>query len=97
MMNSTVKLVEQTPETATDYRILWQREFGLNAASLTPKEIEILHYMAQGCLNKQIASNLNICEQTAKNHVSSILKKLDAGNRTQAVMRAMRFGIVSIL
>ncbi len=94
-MNGTAGLMERTPEKETSYRIIWQQEFGLNAAYLTPKEIEILHQMAQGYLNKQIAGNLNICEQTAKNHVSSILKKLEATNRTQAVVRAMRFGIVS--
>ena len=96
-MREVTMLKEQQPEMTTSYRILWQQEFGLNASYLTPKEIEILHFMAQGCLNKQIAGNLAISEQTAKNHVSSILKKLDSSNRTQAVVRATRFGIVSLV
>lgn len=95
----TMSLALEQRDTQSDIgsRVLWQKEFGLNAAYLTPKEIEILHFMAQGYLNKQIANNLDIAEQTAKNHVSSILRKLDASNRTQAVMRASRFGIISLL
>ncbi len=96
-MNHGGTLVGQFPDTDLTPRILWQREFGLNATSLTPKEIEILHHMAQGYLNKQIAGSLDISEQTAKNHVSSILKKLQASNRTEAVIRAMKLGIVSII
>ena len=94
-MNGIAAMAEPKTQSDTNFRILWQQEFGLNASSLTPKEIDILHYMAQGYLNKQIANDLKISEQTAKNHVSSILKKLDSSNRTQAVIRAARFGIVS--
>ena len=65
-------------------------------APVTPREQEILTYMAQGYLNKQIAYALKISEQTVKNHVTSILRKLNANARTQAVVEAIKQGLVSI-
>jgi len=65
-------------------------------APVTPREREILTYMAQGYLNKQIALALKISEQTVKNHVTSILRKLNANARTQAVVEAIKHGLVSI-
>ncbi len=62
---------------------------------LTPREREILDYIARGYINKQIAGKLGISEQTIKNHMSSILRKLDASDRTQAVVLAMRSGWIS--
>ncbi len=63
---------------------------------LTPRETEILKYMAQGLLNKQIADALSISEQTIKNHITSILRKLDANARTQAVIIAVKRGLISL-
>jgi two-component system, NarL family, response regulator DegU len=65
-------------------------------SSLTPREMEILDYVAQGMLNKQIAVQLGISEQTIKNHVTSILRKLNANARTEAVILALKQGIISI-
>jgi len=65
-------------------------------APVTPREREILTYMAQGYLNKQIVYTLKISEQTVKNHVTSILRKLNANARTQAVVEAIKQGLVSI-
>jgi two-component system, NarL family, response regulator DegU len=65
-------------------------------SSLTPRETEILDYVAQGFLNKQIASQLGISEQTIKNHVTSILRKLNANARTEAVILAIKQGLISI-
>lgn len=62
---------------------------------LTPREMEILDHIARGYINKQIADKLSISEQTVKNHMSSILRKLDASDRTQAVVLAMRHGWIS--
>ena len=62
---------------------------------LTPRETEVIDYVALGCLNKQIADKLGISEQTIKNHISSILRKLDANDRTQAVVMAIRYGWIS--
>jgi two-component system response regulator DegU len=63
---------------------------------LTPREMEILGYVAQGMMNRQIASQLGISEQTIKNHVTSILRKLNANARTEAVVLALRKGLISI-
>ena len=65
-------------------------------SSLTKRETEILDYIAKGFLNKQIASSLDISEQTIKNHVTSILRKLNANARTEAVVIAIKRGIISI-
>jgi two-component system, NarL family, response regulator DegU len=63
---------------------------------LTPREMEILKYIGQGYLNKQIANELGISEQTIKNHVTSILRKLNANARTEAVVLALKQGLISI-
>jgi len=63
---------------------------------VTLREQEILNYMAKGYLNKQIALALDISEQTVKNHVTSILRKLNANARTQAVVEAIKHGLVTI-
>jgi DNA-binding NarL/FixJ family response regulator len=63
--------------------------------SLTSREIEILKLAAQGTSNKAIASGLGIREQTTKNHFSAILHKLNAQNRTQAVVLALSQNLVN--
>ncbi len=64
-------------------------------APLTPREAQILNYIADGNSNKQIAHILEISEQTIKNHVSSILRKLNANDRTHAAVLAIRHGWIS--
>ncbi len=63
---------------------------------LTPRETEILSYIGQGMLNKQIAVKLGISEQTIKNHVTSILRKLNANARTEAVVVAIKQGLITL-
>ena len=63
---------------------------------LTPREQDVLSMMAEGLLNKEIADRLRISEHTVKFHVSSIMGKLDASSRTEAVMRGIRRGIVTV-
>jgi DNA-binding NarL/FixJ family response regulator len=65
-------------------------------APLSPREIEILDNIAQGMTNKQVAYELGISEQTVKNHMSSILRKLAVNDRTQAVVYAMRQGWIKM-
>jgi DNA-binding NarL/FixJ family response regulator len=67
-----------------------------DAIDLTPREIEVLRLMAQGRSNKQIATELVITERTTKFHVSSILAKLEAANRTEAVKIAAQRGLVKL-
>lgn len=62
--------------------------------ALTPREIEVLRAMAEGLANKEIAARLGISENTIKFHVASIMGKLGAGSRTEAVMLGIRHGIV---
>jgi DNA-binding NarL/FixJ family response regulator len=59
---------------------------------LSQREIEVLELVAGGRTNKEIALRLNISNQTVKNHISSILRKLAVNDRTQAVVYAMRRG-----
>lgn len=64
-------------------------------APITERETEILSYVARGYGNKQIAHALGISEQTIKNHMTSILRKLDASDRTHAVVMAMQSGWIT--
>ncbi|MFC1906938.1 response regulator transcription factor [Chloroflexota bacterium] len=63
---------------------------------LSPRETEILKYIAEGNSNKRIALALGIGEQTIKNHITSIMRKLNANDRTHAVVLAMRKGWLNI-
>ena len=66
------------------------------AAPLTYREIQILSYIANGSTNKQVAHILGISEQTIKNHVSAILRKLNANDRAHAVALAMQNNWVAV-
>jgi DNA-binding NarL/FixJ family response regulator len=65
-------------------------------ASLTSREMDVLILLAQGKTNKEIAGQLFITERTVKFHVSSILGKLGAGNRTEAVSISAQLGLVKL-
>jgi DNA-binding NarL/FixJ family response regulator len=67
-----------------------------DAIQLSSREIEVLRLIVQGSGNKQIAHSLHIAEDTAKNHVKSILRKLGAADRTEAATMAIRRGIVHL-
>ena len=59
---------------------------------LTDRETEILRLMASGFSNKEIANSLGVAEGTIKNHVSNLLLKLDARDRTRAALKALQEG-----
>ncbi len=61
---------------------------------LTPRELQVLQLLARGLANKAIAQELQISEHTVKFHVNSILAKLGAASRTDAVVRATRLGLI---
>ncbi|MFD1179574.1 response regulator [Paenibacillus puldeungensis] len=63
---------------------------------LTRREAEVLRLMAEGRSNKMIGEHLFISEKTVKNHVSSILQKMDVDDRTQAVINAIKYGWVTL-
>lgn len=61
---------------------------------LTPREVQVLGYLAQGMANSQIANNLSVSVRTVSTHVRNILDKLHLANRTQAALYAVEQGIV---
>jgi two-component system, NarL family, response regulator DegU len=63
---------------------------------LTPREEEVLQLIADGCSTSEVASNLFISGKTVKNHLASIYEKLEARDRTQAVLSAVRIGIIRL-
>jgi DNA-binding NarL/FixJ family response regulator len=72
------------------------RSGALAAETLTPREIEVLEQLVEGLSNKAIAGRLGISDQTVKFHVAAICGKLGAANRTEAVRRAIRRGLVAV-
>ena len=63
---------------------------------VTKREEEVLQLIADGCSTAEVAERLYISQKTVKNHLASIYQKLDARDRTQAVLRAVRMGIVRL-
>jgi two-component system, NarL family, response regulator LiaR len=91
---------DATPEDMAD-RILALRSNGktpnsMDTGVLSDREITVLKLVARGLSNKQIASRLTISDKTVRNHLSRIFKKLRAGNRTEAVMNAMKVGLLAV-
>lgn len=66
------------------------------AEPLTPRELDVLRLLADGLSNKAIAQRLGISEHTVKFHVNALMGKLGAQSRTEAVIRAVRLGLVSM-
>jgi DNA-binding CsgD family transcriptional regulator len=71
-------------------------ETGGTEVALTPRELEVLALMAEGASNKLIARRLGISTHTAKFHVASLIDKLDAVSRTDAVAHAARLGVIHL-
>jgi DNA-binding NarL/FixJ family response regulator len=63
---------------------------------LTPREEEVLHLLVEGLSNKEIGARLHLTEGTIKNYVSNIIGKLQANDRTHAVVTALRRGLVDL-
>jgi DNA-binding NarL/FixJ family response regulator len=78
----------RAPRTSSDDDTPWE--------PLTPREVQVLELLAEGLPNKAIASRLDISDQTVKFHVSAICGKLGAANRTDAVRRAVRRGLITL-
>jgi DNA-binding CsgD family transcriptional regulator len=75
---------------------LGERSPAVTDELLTPREIEVLSLLAEGASNKAIAQRLGISVHTAKFHVGSLLDKLDAVGRTDAVAHAARIGVIQL-
>ena len=88
-------VARQVLKSFQDMEILGKHDDSV-VAPLTNREREILGHVADGNSNKQIARLLNISEQTIKNHVSAIMRKLNANDRAHAVVLAIRRGLIKI-
>jgi DNA-binding NarL/FixJ family response regulator len=73
-----------------------EQSAGIGERLLTQREEEVLQLIADGCSTGEVASRLYISAKTVKNHLASIYEKLDARDRTQAVLMAVRMGIVKL-
>jgi DNA-binding NarL/FixJ family response regulator len=90
-----------TPEQTEQWLLELYRRYGLGPedttfSPLTHREMEILELIIEGLSNKGIAVRLGISQQTVKNHVTSILAKLNLDDRTQAAIYALRHGWVRL-
>ena len=73
-----------------------RRQQGLPYEELTQRELEVLQSAGEGLANKEIAARLVVSEKTVKNHIANIFSKLQVNDRTQAVLVALRKGLISI-
>jgi DNA-binding NarL/FixJ family response regulator len=88
VLKSFRQLTLEDEEEASDTKGLY--------SPLSSREVEILDYIARGNSNKEIAKSLKISDQTVKNHITSILKKLSVNDRTAAVVHALRHGWIKM-
>ena len=72
------------------------QEVGVLYEELTPRELDVLRLAAEGMSNKEIATTLILSEKTVKNRISNIFAKLRVNDRTQAVLHALRTGLVRL-
>jgi len=85
-----------SPQLATSMLAEVKREMVDDGPGISPREEEVLQLVADGLLLPEVAATLFISVKTVKNHLASIYQKLDARDRTQAVLRAVRMGIIRL-
>lgn len=91
------RLAAQTPPLPSALGERARGERGeLLIAPLTPREEEVLHLLVEGLSNREIGDRLHLTEGTVKNYVSTIIGKLQANDRTHAVVTALRHGLVEL-
>jgi len=100
LLGSVAGLRLAAPGEAADVTVLTQERAAVGGApsgfQLTARELDVLALLAEGASNKAIARSLGISVHTAKFHVGSLLDKLDATGRTDAVAHAARRGIINL-
>jgi DNA-binding NarL/FixJ family response regulator len=106
LRHAPVEIVGEFQTLAAARRVATDAEATLVATSvesrsrlrepLTSREVQVLELLAEGLSNKAIGARLDISDQTVKFHVASIAGKLGARNRTDAVRRALRLGLIAL-
>lgn len=93
-----VLLTDDSVEQLLKSIIPEEKEFGgiLGREALTKKQQEVLQLLSNGCSNKEIADTLRISVGTVKSHMTHILGKIGAANRTQAITKAAQLGLISL-
>lgn len=81
---------------ALNSRLIHRDEDQEKIDALTRRELEVLKLVAKGHFNKEIAIQLDISERTVKNHISSIFRKIDVSDRTQAAVFAIKNNLIKI-
>lgn len=82
-------------DVAVELAGTWRQEGrGRGAAALTPRELEVLQLLAEGLTNQEIGARLDLSARTIKTHVQHLIGKLDVPDRTGAVARAFRLGLI---
>jgi len=85
------------PKIKANRKLLWEVNLiSKDICKLTPREVEVVKDIANGCSNKEIGKNLYIAEKTVKNHITRILSKLFLENRSQVVAYAFRNKLMDI-
>jgi DNA-binding NarL/FixJ family response regulator len=102
LKDTSLKLMVEAIETVHEGRRYIPREIAVRLAermmraSLTSRELEILKMLPRGLTNKQIGTVLGISDNTVKNHVNSIIEKLEVSDRTEAATTAIQRGLITI-
>lgn len=98
MSDSVLERPQVTERVLRQFRELAAAKVGIEPlfVPLSGREVEILDYIARGHSNKAIARELNISDQTVKNHITSVLRKLAVNDRTQAVIYALRHNWIKL-
>ena len=96
-MHNLVGALQHEIATSHSYRGKSElRVVSAPARALSVREVSVLKQVASGFSNKQIAGRLGISDKTVRNHMTTIFEKLAVSNRTEAVLRAVRSGVLSV-
>ena len=93
---SNEELISTIKQVYIGYKIFPKYEVDLLCESLTPKECEVLKHIAADKTNSEISEDMRIGKRTVEYHVSSIIRKMDAGSRVGAVVKAIKKGLLDV-
>lgn len=73
-----------------------ERRFNLESERLTPRELQVLHLLADGCTYAQVGDRLGVSVHTVTSHIKNAYRKLDAHTAAAAVVRALQQGLIAV-